>query len=1262
MLDALSAPCNLTCDAFYDTLDHNLYNLPYCFLICMPYNNMKTSVSRRKVLGTGAASLGAFLTSSDAVAGQKGQQKDKGKGKSRGRSPKKGDFETDFHDVVYFGDESSEKNKVQATASPVIEGGLGNHARSINAADGELSVTLSVEPNVHNMITLRMWGGDVKSVVESVDGQEFTMAARRLSFHIDGEELRTSDNFLDGKPINPGRFFYETIQIPQEYVEDKDKVTVVIGSTGTADGNYADVGGAPPEEIEGDPYSRGVYAAYTHTENFFAPPTDETQGSPMSTPEPSEPDFDEIEENIKSSLDDGVDELLTRQMYGPAFEDAVDSGDLPAKVHGLFHWQGIEPVLNNPDEWESRLTGSANARLHAQTPANFARAYKQEGSKHEGEEELIDRAVAALDGYCRYQGPRGHLEIGGGQRGWLGGPDRDSDPTGGGGLPGFFARGLANSFLELRPIMEEQGLLDDMIDNNGDGTESVTRRDAYTRLFRDYLWENALPRHSMRAGHANNQAIANAHSMLRANECLKYLSPDDTADEEILLKILRHKMGDLPIDQDIVDYVHNNTWNDDFDGFREHNRNKYGISPDGIPNENGYSPGYGFHPLEYFAEIGRQTNDAKIGELIRNYFDGIQHFVYPTLNQNGNRWSKISGVGGRGKSNAFSGANWYQALYAAKVLDHPAAQRILHEALRYGDDLASLNLGPGLQMHLSTGVQKWFRLHDRLSDFKAFYNARDSVDYQLPTERDGPYVWTDERMGPVMIKDDLGALYAQDIGDGDFPDYERVTDEYIVIGRVYSNQCPTSLVRTYEVGPYEIAMNRSDTVEYSEKGGPRVHVPRFDGRSALDLISGEGKSSKVDHLIDPADSLALDTSKQAPATQPRAEPSLDSTGINPTTRTKTWTWKVPQDGGGHDVVSLPVDDSSETDQVGMYYEAQGGSLNPVSAETIEDGQNRKLNVVNLDLCDHRMLISGTETGDNEIRARGLLPTFKDYNGWVIGYDGYPSSTATTDGSLEVTVDEERYWTFTRPTFFVLPVDETVERVMFLHESNGLPDRIGLTLENSDGETLWEGNDSDQVVSVDNVNEDTLLRFKVVNEASPTAIYPGWFQRISALRIEYKDGTAQFPNVDTTTTSTFDDWSVANPADGYETFPSTEFTTENALRAEVTDNRHFDRDSRARFSYQFDKTIETIRFNHEFEGDDENRMYLELTDESGEILWEMDDGSNQFVVLEDLDVTGEVRFEVYNRSSPTAIYPGWYHNIDNMMIEYDDGSVKYWQTE
>ncbi|MFC6964624.1 hypothetical protein ACFQJ8_24005 [Halocatena marina] len=816
--------------------------------------------------------------------------------------------------------------------------------------------------------------------------------------------------------------------------------------------------------------------------------------------------------------------------------------------------------------------------------------------------------------------------------------------------------------MELRPILEERGLYDEKIDNNGDGQKGVTRKEAYTKLFRDYLWKNALPRHSMRAGNANNQAVATTHSMLRVNECLKYLSPEDTADEEILLKIIRHKMGELPIDQDIIDYVHENTWNDDFDGFREHNRNKYGISPEGITNEQGYSSGYGVtHPLIYFAEIGRQTNDKKIEALIRNYFDGtINHFIYPTLEQNGNRWSTVSGIGGRGKANAFTENNWYQTLYAAKELGHPAAKKILYEALRYGDDLNSLSLGPDDRMHLSGKVKKWFRLHGRLSDLKVFYNNRESVEYNLPTERDGPYTFTDEWMGPVMIKDNRGALYVQENGEADFASYERITDEYIVIGRVYSNQCQTSRVRTYEIGPYEIAMNRSNTIDYYEKGGPRVHEPRFDGRSAMDMASGEGISSKVDHIIDTADSLILDTSKDPPATQPRAEPSIESTGIDQRMRTKSWTWEVPQDGGGHNVVSLPVDDSPTTDKVATYYKASG-DVHPVSAFAIDDSSNRELEVLNLDLCDLELVLTGTETGDTEIKGEGMLPTFENgYNGWSVGDDRFPSSTATIDGSLEVSVDSRRYFDFAQPTNFVLPVDKTVQRVIFLHEVNGLPERIGLSLENSDSETLWEGGNSNQAVVIDDVNEDTLLTFKVINETTPTIIYPDWFQRVTGLRIEYSDGTAQYPNVNTNTHSTFGDWSVNNPADDYEKFPDTELTTNNALRAEVTSHHHFDRNSKARFTFAPDKTVDTVMFNHEFEGSEES-MYLALTDGSGQTLWELDDGGNQFVVIENLGVSDELRLDIHNRSSPTTIHETWYHHIDNVMVKYEDGSVSHWLT-
>ncbi|MFC7192817.1 hypothetical protein ACFQL7_25400 [Halocatena marina] len=205
-------------------------------------------------------------------------------------------------------------------------------------------MTLDCDPNKETLFTARMWGGDP--------------SATRLRFAVNGESI-SSQASIDS-PELPGRFFYETIMIPADLTEGKKHVTVTI----TADGKGAS----------------HAYSAYTHAENFYAPPQNETQGSPLEPPEPSEPNFDRMRSNLIKAIDKGIEHDKARQNYD----------DPTRKEYGLQ---------------------SVGSRSGALAPGNFLRAYKLKQSRHYGDEKLLDRALAAFDAHCRYQGHRGTLEI-----------------------------------------------------------------------------------------------------------------------------------------------------------------------------------------------------------------------------------------------------------------------------------------------------------------------------------------------------------------------------------------------------------------------------------------------------------------------------------------------------------------------------------------------------------------------------------------------------------------------------------------------------------------------------------------------------------------------------------------------------------------------------------------------------------------------------------------------------------------------------------
>ncbi|WP_248910655.1 hypothetical protein [Halocatena marina] len=1093
----------------------------------MSLDDIIPSITRRKVIAASAASIGSLVGASGAAQSQ-GVSLSTKDGQS-GRHPKDSGYETTFLDTVYFGDASSEGDRVTATKAPIVEGTLKTSARAVAGKGGKLEVTLDCDPNKETLFTARMWGGDP--------------SATRLRFAVNGESI-SSQASIDS-PELPGRFFYETIMIPADLTEGKKHVTVTI----TADGKGAS----------------HAYSAYTHAENFYAPPQNETQGSPLEPPEPSEPNFDRMRSNLIKAIDKGIEHDKARQNYD----------DPTRKEYGLQ---------------------SVGSRSGALAPGNFLRAYKLKQSRHYGDEKLLDRALAAFDAHCRYQGHRGTLEIFWGKRDWIGGPDRSGI---GGGLPGFMATNLARSFFELQPILEERPeLLKKKIDNNGDGKKTVTRREAYTQFWRDYLWENMLLRFGI-AQKVFNQILVNGLSMVAANEILKFLSPEDTAPDDIILGQMRAKTSNVPIDDDIVDFVlelQNRNAGEygrapgSIDEGRYYesqhwhwsaSRHYHPITPKGIGLEFGYDPGYGFAVFHHFEWGSEFVGDHQINDQFRTFMDGYQHVLYPTLSQNGQRWGTVTAIGSRNPGSTWGdigihgvGAPILAYIQAALNLDHEPSKRVVGEHFRYHDDFER-----EFEFSDEEATSLLYLLLKKLPDLKNWWEETEPTDYRLPMERAGSTAWVDEMVGLSMIDDEAGTHYlfgwATTKGQGEWdnqPMYHRITDEYRAFGDAKTTFSPSSHVDSGTIGPYEVAVNASNHRDVRVAGGPRAYIPKSDSSGGddgpvLDLISGDGKLASKDQIIDSNDSLVLDRRQRASPANPRPQAKLRSTSVDAATRRKHWSWNVPKNGDGTGVYSLPLGESAETDQVASYYEDAAtlgtgqhsnqvptfyrpdkvGDRNPVTVSTEDD---EELAVETVDGYVNRLVVEETDPKERVIKATGILPTFESYDDWEVTNTGFSGATVTTDEALEVHVEQGQDVTHDQPITFTLSLDAPVERIVFTHESSwDTTSDLRTVLETSEGEILWQGTKpedvvspkewnysipTDEMVNLEGNHVTDAVHFRVVNTAptesgedkwyrsmtaggrangtgTKTSVDAGWFRRIRDIRIEYVDGTAQYPH-------------------------------------------------------------------------------------------------------------------------------------------------------
>lgn len=181
-------------------------------------------------------------------------------------------------DTLTLGDAASEQqHHLVSDHSDTVAGGLGQSARRLLPLDppqidgGSVAFTMKVNPQKMTYVTVRFWGGD------------FGSDRGRLTLFCEGKQVGYQHlgdvSVLDiagDAPAVPGRFYYVTEPLPLAMTQGQTQVPLQIRSMGRIWGY-----GMTPEQYFktlAQP-SRGIYAVYTHTDGYFAPPVGEVQGT-----------------------------------------------------------------------------------------------------------------------------------------------------------------------------------------------------------------------------------------------------------------------------------------------------------------------------------------------------------------------------------------------------------------------------------------------------------------------------------------------------------------------------------------------------------------------------------------------------------------------------------------------------------------------------------------------------------------------------------------------------------------------------------------------------------------------------------------------------------------------------------------------------------------------------------------------------------------------------------------------------------------------
>ena len=631
------------------------------------------------------------------------------------------DYRAPLLDRVIFGDQASEAGHgLRATGCVVESGGLGLPCRRIGP-EGSMAFRLRCDPERQTYLTVRLWGSDRgKGQLYVADGD------RRLGAYLSAHpEL----DVMGGEPAFPGRFFYVTVPVPLDTSRGKEGVTLGLVAVGTPR-PYSD--DKRPGAMASR--SRGIYAACTHTDPFFAPPADEQQGSPpQPKPRPRRPRGASPLEHVRQQADATIAELMAWQKFGPAWDKAVAAGDVPRVMTGCIPPRGAESRKWSGREWRDQVAGRCG-RDNLRTMnalAALARAHHSPWSRFHRNDDLIGRVVAGLDYWCRAQGHNGgFVDIWRHQ--WVGGPERR---RAGGCLEGFGIQGIAQAFLLAHREIERTGALDREIDNDDDpNTPALSRRTAYGQLFRkarDYLVSPGG------RGHAPNQDLANIIAAWLANDCVDILEPGRAWPHRLALGYARSAVGLEPD-------PYGGRW----------------VSPDGLAMEpngssnGGYCGNYGEGCVAMICRLAQLSGSRSIERRAREAIDAFGWFRYPSLDADGHPCLRKEEIVSW-RNNRSPGRVAYGLIpYAALELRYPAAIRLAR--LYAGHEQAwSIRLDTR-NAHIISQLTSTMELLDHYEALAALQRT----DYRLPMERRGAAEgWADPMAGAIALRHGGVRLY-----------------------------------------------------------------------------------------------------------------------------------------------------------------------------------------------------------------------------------------------------------------------------------------------------------------------------------------------------------------------------------------------------------------------------------------------------------------------------------------------------------------------
>ncbi|MDQ2688263.1 MAG: hypothetical protein M3Y28_10390, partial [Armatimonadota bacterium] len=220
---------------------------------------------------------------------------------------------------------------------------LGEPARRLlplspaNRQGGAASFTMKVDPQKLNYFTVKLWGGDVTQnrLILFVEGKQVGYR------HLGDVDILDPGTESDAPPLL-GRFYYTTNPLPLALTQGKTELHCEIRSFGRIWGYCTTF--EQFQKTLTDP-TRGIYGVFTHTDGFFAPPSDALQGMmPRNAPTRQMPG-PEVLDTLKARVSGEVNNLLKfnsplnqmqtlflAQAYGVTWTSAYQKPEAVARI------------------------------------------------------------------------------------------------------------------------------------------------------------------------------------------------------------------------------------------------------------------------------------------------------------------------------------------------------------------------------------------------------------------------------------------------------------------------------------------------------------------------------------------------------------------------------------------------------------------------------------------------------------------------------------------------------------------------------------------------------------------------------------------------------------------------------------------------------------------------------------------------------------------------------------------------------------------